>query len=390
MPNAYQDVLTYQQQLAAGTIRPTYFGMMTAWYMNRAPAATFIPSSPVNNAKFNMVRYNFKPRSTTLSADINTAVTSIPVVDASAFVMGDVLWINRVEKVEVTADPNVTANTLAVRRAIGGTTATAATSGQDVYNIGNSRTGAEQFQKAINLLPTLDVQYVQTFQQVAAVSGLTNAVKDSSILPPGRPAPFDQAKMDALQSLKDDMENAFLYSSGDDLSGGNTRYKMKGVKQLIVTNNVTSPTNASAYKPTDFMRDVIQGPHSRGGNVDLIMVSSKFMLGLAAWGLPLQRLDPGETLFGVGINAFSCPFLNDIPIVENMWLDYAHTSGYVACGFSMDEIRWRVLEELDYKPYGRNGDIAESGDWIHRAAPEVDNESHHSWVQGITGFAQQS
>ena len=77
--------------------------------------------------------------------------------------------------------------------------------------------------------------------------------------------PFDQVKMSALQNLMDDMEVSSYYGLGEDPAVA-TRPKQKGLKALLSVNNTTNPTNAGAYKATDFIRDTLELCRLGGGD----------------------------------------------------------------------------------------------------------------------------
>jgi hypothetical protein len=392
----------------------TQYGIAQQWFVNRVPLQSRLRVLPTNNYKFNQVTYKFRPRQVNIVADPTTG-TSITVLDGSFVLNGDTIKLPSGEFVEVTADPTINQpssnDVLTVRRGIGtqfGSVAivgaTAITTGADGSGIGtshpaygwltgNSRTGGEKFQKGIMQVPTTRPQYVQTFQHVVQTSGIIQAMGSGLPLPAGIPTPFEKNKMDSLQSIVDDVENAFLYGVGEDLSTTNQRAKTTGLFSLIQTNAVTSPQNASAYQPTDFMHDCIAPIRANGGKPSLMMVSNNFMIGLAKWGFPLQRFLPAEnggmTRYGVQIESFRCPFLGDIEIAENMWLNQL---GYAAIVLTAEEAAARALEEVNFKAYGRTGDtgVAGEGDWIGRMGLELENEYHHSYVTGITGFAQQT
>jgi hypothetical protein len=170
------------------------------------------------------------------------------------------------------------------------------------------------------------------------------------------------------------------------LGGANTRPKQYGITNLLSTNKDTA-TNPSAYKPVDFMGDTMEKIWSNGGNPSVIFASVSFMTGLATWGGSVQRLSAGVTPFGTDIQVFYSPFIGPVPIIPNMWL----APGSVLV-LTQEEVRFRILKEPVYEPYGRRGDTGSAanngeGDWIGRLAVEVDNEAHHAYVSGITGFA---
>jgi hypothetical protein len=402
-----QGVLTVYPWL---TVLPrTMFGVAQQWYPSRTPFTSRIPEVPVQNITYDMITYQFRPRLGTVAAAALVTDVTITLGDASMIMNGDRLLIPTTgEVLEVTGAPTLPANTVPVRRGAAGTTAAAIGLNAQFVNIGNTRTGGEKFQNAIQQIPKVIHQNIQQYQHVVSVSGVVQAINGAWPLPPQAATPFKKNQQDALQNLMDDLEVSMLYGRGEAISTttGVTRGAQTGVTQFLATNaRVTTalqpmykqatiqPTNPTAYTPSDFIADVIQPIRAAGGNPTVMHVSTQFMTGLAVWGMALQRFTAGVTPFGVNINYFIAPFLGDIPIVENMWLNYADPVGNTAAAVVLteSEVRQRVLESLDYKPYARVGDTGMNGegDWIHRGAIEVDNEPHHGMVIGISGFAPQ-
>lgn len=395
MSDIYQQGIMLPGPLAA-LLPKTQFGIAQLWFVNRTPLISRLPKAPVGNISFNMVGYRFRPRTLALTATVQVGDTTLTVSDASILMNGDILQLSTGEAVEVVGAPNIAANTLTVRRAVGTaqgsftpTVATAIASithpAEVVTNIGNSRTGGEINQLAISQLPASVTQYVQTFQHVVAIAGVMQDIQGFP-WPGASPTPFDKGKMDAMQNLMDDIENSSLYGIGESLGGPNSRPKQYGLTNLIQSHNV-SASNASAYKPTDFINDAFTPILTSGGRPSLILASTSFQAGLATWGGHLMYTTPGSTAFGVNIDQWYSPFLGAVPIVYDMWLKPG-----TALVLTEEEVRFRMLKEPVYQPYGRRGDTGDAnnngeGDWIGRLAIELDNESHHAYVSGITGFA---
>ena len=178
----------------------------------------------------------------------------------------------------------------------------------------------------------------------------------------------------------DDMESTSYYGRGEDPALV-ARPKQKGLKTLITTNLVTSPTSASAYKATDLIRDTLERCRTNGGNPDVMLLSSNFMTGLAVWGHAVQRIDAGTSVFGVPINVFEAPFLGGITLIEAPLL-----RPFTAVALTSSEIRMRVKRNEFWNSRGVRGDAVE-GDWIAEGAIELQNESHHAWLEGITAFS---
>lgn len=364
-------------------VRNEIFVVTEHWFANRTPLVSRIPRVPVGSTTFSIINRNYRPRSTTLGAAIaNNVVTTVTLADASIFMKGDVIEVGS-ERLEITADPDLTNNTVTVRRGAENSTAAAANNASTVYLIGNSRTGAEIDQNAILLAPSAIAQYCQTYQHPVQVGGSLQA--DAAFqTAPGINTPFDQYKMDALQNLVDDIEYSSYYGTGEAPSSGG-RPKQRGIKKQIslgvAANVVTSPTNASAYKPTDLIRDTFALARANGGEPDVLLVSSNFMTGLATWSGYVQRIDAGVTIFGQPIKTFNVAFLPNVDIIEAPLL-----KPFTAVCLTSSEVRMRVKRNEFWNPRGNRGDAME-GDYIAEMAIEVDNPGHHAWVEGITTFS---
>jgi hypothetical protein len=312
----------------------------------------------------------------------DTTGTTVTLTNASIVMNGDVLLLASGEAVEVVADPNTTANTITVRRGVAGTTAATQTNGTTVTNLGNSRTAAETDQKAITELPGNVVNYIQTFQHVYSIGGGQAAVRPRYL--PGPVTPYAYEKQDKMQNVVDDIEFAAMYGVAENVGGANSRYKMAGLFNQLVTTNVTAPTNAANYKPSDFIRDTFQPILNNGGSPDLILASPGWLTGLSVWGFQPLRLEAGATAFGTSIDAFAVPFLPNATIIPVPLMQ----GNSVIVGQS-NQLVWAVLEALRSQEYGVTGD-AQRGDWIARQCILAINEQHHAAVRNITGFAPQS
>jgi hypothetical protein len=349
------------------------------WFVNRCPIVTRTPRVPVGSTTFSIVSRRFRPRTATLGAAVAATDTQITLVDASPLMNGDVLQLVSGEHVEIIADPNILTNTISVRRAAEGTTAGTGASNDTILLIGNSRTGAEINQNGVALRPVGVTQFCQTWQHPVQVGGSLQA-SSSYQTSPGVRTPFEQTKMDALQNLMDDMESSTYYGLGDDPAVA-ARPKQKGLKTLLSVNNTTNPTNAGAYKATDFIRDTLELGRAGGGDPDDLLLSTNFMLGLATWGQAVMRVNAGTNVFGTPIDVFEAPFLGGITIIEAPLL-----RPFTAVALTSSEVRMRMKRNEFWNPRGIRGDSFE-GDWMAEGAIEIENPSHHAWLQGVTAFS---
>ena len=298
MPNAYlqgiQGAFDNQSQ-----IRNDIYVVASNWFVNRCPLVTRIPRVPVGSTTFTIVSRTFRSRIAMVAVAVAASDAQITLVDASPFMNGDVLELASGERVEITGDPNLSTNSIPVRRGAEGTTPGTAAVNDAVRLIGNSRTGSEVNQSGVALRPVGVPQYCQTWQHPVQVGGSLQA-SAAYQTSPGVRTPLEQNKMDALQNLMDDMEVSTYYGLGEDPSVSG-RPKQKGLRSLLTSNLTANPTNAGAYKATDFIRDTMQQCRINGGDPDVLLVSSNFMTGLATWGQAAQRIDAGVNVFGTPI-----------------------------------------------------------------------------------------
>ena len=366
----------------AGVIPNDVFGVAINWFVNRTPLVTRLPKMPVGSNQFLITNDNYRPRSTTLSSAFTSNGTTLVVPDASIFDVGDVLKIGS-ELFLVTGTPdagstNANATTIVVTSGYASTTSVNHNNNSTVLLLTNTRTGAEINQTSVSRIPVAVTQQCQTVQHAYQVGGALQADLNYTV---GFPTPLDRDRMLAMQHVMDDFESAVYYGTALSLGSTGTRPMMSGLASLITTNTTTSPTNAAAYKPSDLIRDTVQAVFSNGGNPTVMLVSTDFMQGFAIWGHAAMRLNSGTNVYGVPIDTFNAPFLNDITIIPAPLLQ----SGTAFC-FSDPEVRLRLKRPMFDKPRGSRGDAYE-GDIIMEGAIELDNQAHHAYVTGITSFA---
>jgi hypothetical protein len=221
-------------------------------------------------------------------------------------------------------------------------------------------------------------QNCQTVQHAYQVGGALQADTNYTT---GFASPLDRDRMLAMQHVMDDFESSCYYGKAVTLAASTTRPLMTGAKNLLTTNNQTSPTNSAAYKPSDLVRDTLQACFDGGGNPTVLLVSTDFLTGFSVWGHAALRLQAGANVFGTPIDLFEAPFLSGVSIIPAPLL----RPGTAIC-LSDPEVRVRLKRAMIDKPRGSRGDAFE-GDIIMEGAIEIDNEAHHAWVSGVTAFA---
>jgi len=370
--------LTQFSAFNAGVIPNDVFGVAINWFVNRTPLIARLPKLPTGSPQFLITNDNYRPRSNPMNngGPLSAAASSVTVDDASIFDVGDVIQIEQEYCLVSAVDP--TTNSLTISRGYAGTTAASHNDLLPVYLVSNARTGAEVNLTSVSRIPQAVTQYCQTVQHAYQVGG---ALQADSNYASSYATPLDRDRMLAIQHVMDDFESACYYGKGVPLTAPNSRPLMKGLQALLTTNNVSSPVNAAAYKPSDLVRDTIQACFNGGGNPTILLVSTDFLSGFAVWGHAAMRLNAGANVFGTPIDLFEAPFLSGISIIPAPLL----RKGTAIC-LSDPEVRIRLKRGMIDKPRGSRGDAYE-GDIIMEGAIEVDNEAHHAWVSGVTAFA---
>ncbi len=330
----------------------------------------------------------YRARSVQLNAAISVTTTATAqLADAGFLLKHDVLELvdsatGSSEFVQLSADPT-NVSTVAITRGVASTTPLQTiTSGSTCYLIGNSRSGDEINQTAITTLGTARTQYCQTFQHPVDIGGSAQTAR-AQVFPGGMQTPFDFNMTMSLQNMVDDIEETFYYGKAQAPVDGTTptTAKMNGLKAILTTNNVTTPTNASAYTSIDMIRDTLQAARTGGGEPDLLVLSTNFMSGFSTWGHAVQRIPAGETDFGTPILTFEAPFLHGVSIVEAPLL-----RPYTAIALTSSEVFVRYKRAPYFQPRGILGDRVQA-DWIAEMAIECVNQQHHAWLEGISAFS---
>lgn len=223
--------------------------------------------------------------------------------------------------------------------------------------------------------PTGVTQFCQIWQQPVQVE----AASADSAQQLAMAAPFSQVKMTALEALMNDMEVSSYYGRGV-VPSYTVRPGQKGLRTILTTHNVTTPDNAANYTPTDLIRDTLEACRKTGGDPDVLLVASDVITGFATWGQTAQQIDAGSTVFGTPIDVFEVPFLGGVSVIEAPLLKPG-----TVIALTSSEVRMRMKRNEFWNPRGSRGD-AFAGDWMAEGAIEIDNESHHAWVEGIKAF----
>jgi hypothetical protein len=327
------------------------------WFANRNPLATRLPYVPVDRVDFQMYGHNYRPTSGTLTTTISATTSTSFVINDTTFLMNHDLLefvdpVNGTEVVQVNGDPT-SATGITVIRGVSGTAALGTIASTTPFNVvGNSRSGSEVQQTGLVSVGAVRNQYCQTHQFPVQIGGSAQTAR-AQVFPGGIQSPFDFNMTMQLQNMIDSFELTTYYGraqapSDTIVAGSPTTAKAAGLRSILVTNNIgainsSTPINASSYAPQDLIRDTLQASRTNGGECDLLVVSTNFMSGLASWGMAVQRLPAGETIFGTPIDLFECPFLHGVTIVEAPLL-----RPFTAIALTSSEVYIRIKRHPSY------------------------------------------
>lgn len=361
--------------------------------IRECPLVARLPRKPIGADKFTFGAKTTRNRSRTLGAALaDNTNTTITLTDVSDLMIGDVIELVSGERVEVTADPTISnsttgAGTVTVRRGIQSTTAASQANSSAATLIGNSRTGGEVDQSAYRQIKSFTTQAVQTFQFPVQISGKMNAMNNLQ-LAPGESSPEESERIQRLVDMMRDVEYSMLYGRYEYGATGN-RNKMVGIRNFIPSTNVTtSPTSASAYKPSDFVRDFILPITSKQGYPTTLVLSQNFAQAFTVWSHPTQAYTIGTDVYGLPIKAMYVPFLGfDLELIPHPQLpDFTGFCLSLTDSTGAPTVFNRYIRQEQYNKRGNRGDAAE-GEYLCDMAIEVADINHHSFVTGITGWS---
>ena len=298
------------------------------FYQNLNPLVVRLANIPVDRVDFVIYTHPFRPGSSTLGVAVSsTGQTTITFANgnfAPSLMMHDVLEFTdsstgNVEVMQLVADPTST-TTVTVERGVAGTSALSAiANGSTVNLVTNARTGDEINQTALTTVGTPFTQYCQTVQSPVSVGGSAQTNR-AAVLPGGIASPFSFNQTLQLQNHLNDIERLDVRLGpapvDNQVAANATTAMCFGIRHILATNNTKTPINAGAYGSSDFMRDTMNACVATGGNPNLLFVSSNFMQAFEIWGMAVQRLQAGATIYGTPIEIIKCPFLGDITIVQ--------------------------------------------------------------------------
>jgi hypothetical protein len=375
------------------------YSYLFASFINRFPFFFSLERRRVSGVKYKILNYNARQRTFFLKTAIaattdpyttfDVAATSGGAADVTPFQVGDVLEIldpaPKREVVRVTAINSAT--TLTVRRAQADSTVqNPLAANSPIILWGNAGTGGEVDRQASRVTRASTVQYVQHSHYAVQTSDVVQAAAGVLNLPAGITNPHEGDKDVKWFEMLEDIAYSTYYSIGTDPDTTDNP-TTKGFRELIVTNRVTAPTSPGSYTFKSFLTQLITPCIAGGGRPNLVVMSTDFIGGLHTWGVVGQARMTGTTALNIGFNRMVIPLDGqDVQFMHDPKLKPGTAAAFTMGPDDNPEVAIGFLIDPHYKPRGSRGS-AEEGDILTSWAPWLQNETHHSWVENITGFA---
>ncbi|WP_165251164.1 SU10 major capsid protein [Paludisphaera soli] len=356
------------------------YAVARAEYINLMPFSTRLPTRTIDGPSWEIVSDLPLLRKDQLNGAIaSNATTAFVVDDASVFDVDDVIQVST-EYLLVTA-VNAGTNTLTVTRGYAGTTALASIADNTAVNlITNTRNGAAVDIPALQLGQQKYKQWVQNIQHAYSVGG--SAITNRNFVSADGNA-LDRDRANALRRTMRDLESGIVYGKRVALAANTPKPMMGGINEQIVTNRADGPSDAAAYKPSSFVRDIFQKVVDGNGYATHCFVSTDWLTAFATWKFPTLPYNVGTTELNVEINAFKVSWMPQLIFVPAPMLRKG-----TAIAINIMEAYLGIKQPMIDQPRGLRG-YAREGDVIVEAAVGLENESHHAIVTGITGYAEE-
>jgi hypothetical protein len=318
------------------------------------------------------------PRYDVTSAAATNVATTIVVVNAQFFRVGDVIRDTATgEAMEVTA---VAAPNLTVTRGIGATAAAAVGSGDELFIVANVNVEGA----SLRTIKTTQLNNLSNFCQIVRTPiGLTGTEAATKLY--GGP---DRDRLQAAGGIEHmrDWEHVCFFGAKklDQLTTGAPKRFAGGLIEYILTNVTASVGTLTEAAFITFLRAGF-----RYGSERKVLYASPLVVaaieGFARNNIRVSGSDDHADTYGIQMRSYmSGQGIVDI-VMERAWNDSTNYRGY-AFLVDMDAIEWHYLRDTKLLENRQANDADKIEDeYLTEACPVVHNEQRHAILKGVTG-----
>lgn len=331
------------------------------------------------------------PRLTTLAASVASAVTGAATTLSVATGTGTYFRANDVVRIATTGEncyvTSVSADSIAVTRAIGGSlgaSALSAASGGDLIKVGNAAAEGATLGTLIQTKKVANFNYAQIQRDPW---GFTNTLIASKLY--GGPEPANEAKKKLIEH-KRQLENSLFWGKRDlttPASGTPTGY-VGGLFDYISSNITSVGGNLTESVMETFLRTAFRyGSQNKVMFVSPLVASA--MSSFAQGKLALPSVDTNK--YGVSLGQYQSASGAVIQImIKRDWLDFQTGSnqyGGIGVVVDMDDVTMRPLRDTVLKPDRQaNDEDSVKQEYLTEWSFEIGQEKKHAIIRGITGY----
>lgn len=339
-----------------------------------------LPKKPAYNTTVQWMTDELVPKSTTLAEDIDGSETGVDVASGT----GVYFQINDIVKVPITGETmlvtGVSTDTLTVTRSWGATSASAAAvSGDEIVNLGPAfnegahlRTSdSDDTPLARTVQETQNVDYTQIFRHAV---GLTRS--ETQIKMYGGADRAYQRRKKMLEHVRD--MNLSLHHGEKQES--TLRRSLGGILEFVSTNSFATSTLTESQFNTD-LRSLFR----YGNGSQRLFLCSRAIAGyISEWAQQVQRVEPGESKFGVAITKYQSPhgvvnIVTDHALEGTTWNKYAE-------GIDTSCIALRPLQDTILRVDVQDKDVdGVLDEYLTETAFEKGNEKFHGKWTAVAG-----
>lgn len=340
-----------------------------------------LKSKATTDPKFEWFEDELLPRFDVLgSTELTAAASSMIVTNYKYFRAGDIVRVNKAEKVCVTATPSST--TVAIRRAVGSTAAAIAPVGCQLHIIGNSNAENAGARSMLSTVRQAKYNYCQIFRHPFGYTNTAAATDQFGEKDPN----LEKAKQ--LIEHKKDIELSFLLGEASEYTGGTHPERTTGgIESFIKTNVQDMGGSMTEPELNDFLRRVYRfGSPERVGLFSPLLCT--VMSNLAAGKLQTRNDD---STYGITLSRYQSAGrvfeINEHKLLNNDSL--TDLSGIAGWGLFLDiadlSIRYMNGRFTVLKENIQANDVdGREDEYLSEVGLELQQERKHGIATGVT------
>lgn len=337
-------------------------------------------SKSSTDPKFEWFEDELLPRFDVLAGVLAAGDATMKVTNYKYFRAGDIVRVNKGEKVRVTTTP--TTVDVAIARSIGSTAAAGAAVGDQLHIIGNSNAENGSGRSLLSTIRQAKYNYCQIFKHPFGYSATAMATNQFGQKDP------EAEKAKQLIEHKKDLELSFILGeASEDLTGEQPQRTTGGIEEFISTNVQDMGGAMTEAEFNDFMRRVFRyGSNERVGILSPLL--STVFSNLAAGKLQTRNDDK---TYGITLSRYQSAG-RVIELVEHKLLnndDLTDLSGIAGWGLFLDiadlQIRYMNGRFTILKENIQANDVDGRQDqYLSEVGLELQLEKKHGMATGVT------